>query len=323
MDHPKLEYLGSGIDGRMPPESWLDTLDGKRTKLREVDLDKNIQITEVDKTKSAQTSKSKKRSTKAGGHAGLKPHQSLGLEGKLTAMRDTSKYSKHSEFQKTTKIAWMIEETSRDPENITRAREGKPPIHYTKYERELSGFILEHVEVKQEEERRRGTGATDIPPIKDLEGEDDVDKLNKYIHDLQSQPNSKSRQKIWQEIASACWMFLNKKRYTHYVDSIHLGASIHASVTAQHSKTGFLAGAGAKGMEFVDAGAEVGHQRESSSVSKIRVTRGTIESDVVTSEEVIKASLSPVTDLINDKSKELMVVMKSLMRAYTRTHGKL
>ena len=214
----------------------------------------------------------------------------------------------------------MLQDTSQDPHIIKR--EGtNPPIHYTKYERELSQFILEYIDTMQTEASTKGgeeATATYLGKmIKDLKEGDSVARLEEYLQHARSE--KELCQQIQQTLANACCAFIKEKPYTHYVKSITLGAIQQESYVSEDSNHNISAGAHVTGLDVVDGSLEGGHQVDSKSNITRNESRGTIDSDngKVIAEEVIEASMEPVSSLINKKSRELKIIVEWLLKYYS------
>jgi hypothetical protein len=157
----KLDYLGRGVDCREPEQTWLEKLDDYGAeKIRDLDpSERNIIENPVQKNKTEsrnETTESKKR---VEGSLKVTPHKGINLGGELKVKRDSSKTTKYREESRSTRIVTMRKDTSQDPDIVKRDGDGtNPPIHYSKYEKELSQFILEHIGTMQTEAstKRRG-----------------------------------------------------------------------------------------------------------------------------------------------------------------------
>ena len=121
----------------------------------------------------------KKSTTNAEGNFNVKPHPVMHLGGKLTAKHDTSKMWMSHKIHHITKRVVMYDDTSKDPGTIMRNN-----THYTKYECELSQFILDHIDELQREAKNESAADEEMnlgKEIADLEGEDAVAKLEVYL----------------------------------------------------------------------------------------------------------------------------------------------
>ena len=310
------DYLGRGVDGRTPRESWLDALDAYSSeKIRNVHpKEENIIVTPVSQYKSEFNSQTKKSSMNADVNLNAKPHSMLQLGGKLTAKRDTSKMWKTHKSHNITRRIIMSDNISKDPDTISR-----DDTYYSKYECELSQFILEHIcelqRVAKEESEDENLGKE----ITDFKGEDAIAKLDDYLNDVRQRKKSESTQHLWQIVADACCAFMDAKKYTHYVHNIVLGASSQERFDEDHSSSDISGGVQGKGGDYVDVGATGGHHKEKKRNSIMKDTRGKVDSSgAVTNEEVIDVALSPVSDLINKKSRELKVLMEGLLCCYNQ-----
>ena len=281
----KADYLGRGVDCRERKETWLDKLDRYTTeKIRDFS-DGSVTENPVSKKKTEsrnETTESKKR---VEGSVKVTPHRGINLRGELKVRRDSSKMTKCRIDSRSTKIVIMLQDTSQDPHIIKRDGTD-PPIHYTKYEKELSQFILEHIDAMQTEASTKGgeeaTATCLGKMIKDLKEGDSVARLEEYLQHARSE--TESCQQIWQALANACCSFINEKPYTHYVKSITL--DVRKSKT---TKT---------------------------------LDRGEVQS--AEDSEVIEASMEPVSSLINKKSRDLKIIMERLLKCYSRTdQGKM
>ena len=319
----KLDYLGRGVDCRELEENWLHKLDRYNTKkIRDFsEKDGNIIENPVTTNKTElrnETTESKKR---VEGSVKVTPHKSINLGGELKVKRDSSTTTRCRIDSRSTKIVTLNEDTSQDLHIIKR--EGTdPPIHYTKYEKELSQFILDHIGTMQTEASTKGQGkeatATCLGKmIKDLKEGDSVARLDEYLQHARTQ--KELCQQTWQTLANACCAFIKEKPYTHYVKSITLGAIQQELYESKDSNHDVSAGIRGTGVNVVDGSLEGGHQVDSKSNVTRNESRGTIESDSgkVTAEEVIEASMEPVSSLINKKSRELKIIMEWLLKSYS------
>ena len=320
----KLDYLGRGIDCREPVETWLVQLDlslyatEKIRDFNEGHASIIENIVTMKKTESRdETTESKKR---VEGSVKVTPHSSINLGGELTVKRDSSTTTKYKINRHLIRIFTLKEDTSQDLDIIKR--EGTDlPIHYTKYEAKLSQFILDNIDAMQAEASTKGgeeataTATCLGKMIKDLKEGDSVARLEEYLQHARSQ--KESCQQIWQALANACYSFINEKpyMYTHYVKSITLGAIEDESEESMDSHHDTSAGIHVTGF---DASLEGEHQAVRKSDTTKNLARGTVQSDeTVTAEEVIEASLEPVSSLINKKSQELKVIMERLLKCYS------
>ena len=215
----KLDYLGRGVDGRTPRDTWLDALNTySASKVQDIHTgNKNIKIMKVN---TGNCEKNENRELNAGGSLSVTAHESFQLGGKLQVKRDTLHSETCRTVFKTTTVLTMVDDTSNDP-NIL----GKPPTHYTNYERELSQFILEHIEAQQDKQHVEASGSDTGKPIRDLKGKDPVARLDDYLKDLRGRKKIETSQRLWEELANACCAFLDKYKFTHYVYNLKLGAS--------------------------------------------------------------------------------------------------
>ena len=316
VDLKKIDYLGRGVDGRTPPETWLDELDAYSSeKIR--DLHPEGENFKADYQVHRRISESRSQLglsvMRAKGKLGVNLHPALQLGAKLSAKRDTSKKLEKHKYHNITRRMTMIDDTSKDPGTITR--NGK---HYTKYECQLSQFILEHIEFLQRKANKESAADKYLGrEITDLKGEDAVVKLEEYFGDVRERKKSESTQHLWQMVADACCSFMDEKKYTHYVYHIVLGASSQDSFDERESSIELSGGINAKGTDSVDVGMKGGFQKARKGNSVTKDTRGEVDSDgVVTNEEVIGVKLKPVSVLINRKSWELKVLIEGLLCCY-------
>jgi hypothetical protein len=319
----KLDYLGRGVDCREPEEKWLEKLDDYGAeKIRDLSpKDGNIIPNPVQKKKTE--SRNEKTESKKGveGNVKVTPHKSINLGGELKVKRDSSKTTKYRIEIHSTRIVTMRKDTSQDPDIVKRDGTN-PPIHYTKYEKELCQFILEHIDTMQTEASTKGgeeaTATCLGKMIKDLEKGDPVARLEEYLQHARSA--KELHQQTCQTLTNACCTFIKKEKpYTHYVKSITLGASEHESCESQDSNRNTSGGAHITGFESVDGSLKGGHQASSNSTATTNESRGKIDSDsgTVTAEEVIEAKMEPVSSLINRKSRELKIIMERLLQYHS------
>ena len=116
------DYLGRGVDGRTPPETWLDALDQySREKVRNVHpKEENISVKPVALYRSQSRYKMNKSTTNAEGNFSVIPHPTVHLGGKLMAEHDTSKMWTSHKIRHITKMVVMYDDASKDPGTITR-----------------------------------------------------------------------------------------------------------------------------------------------------------------------------------------------------------
>ena len=147
-----MDYLGRGVDCRELEETWLDKLDCYNTaKIRDFNEgDGSITVNPVTKKKTESRNKTTDSKKRVEGSVKVTPHRSINLRGELKVKRDSSKMTKCRIDSRSTRIVTMRQDTSQDPHIIKRDGTD-PPIHYTKYEKELGQFILEHIGTMQTE----------------------------------------------------------------------------------------------------------------------------------------------------------------------------
>ena len=322
VDPTKLDYLGRGVDCREPRETWLEMLDAYGAdKIRDLAPNSgNVKQTPVQKNKTESSNETIESKKGVEGNAKVSPHKAINLGGELKVHRDISRTTKCRIDSWSTKIVTMCEDISKDPNIINRG--GDPPIHYTKYEIELSRFILEHIETMQTDTASEGKEPKCLEKkIKDLERGDPVAMLEDYLQYARS--NKEICQQIRQILANACCFFINKEKpYTHYVRSITLGAIQQESYESQDSNCDISGGAQVSTPDVVDGSLKGGYQAANNSLITRNESRGHIDFDSgnVTVEEVIEASMEPVSSLINKKSRELKVIMEWLLQCYSHTN---
>ena len=298
---PKLDYLGKGIDCRKPSNTWLDELDHAEYKVRNLDPQK-IQINPVTKRRKETRDGITESKIEGEGNISAKPHESLQLGANLEGKKGISKTTKYEIEIIITKIAKMRKDVREDLNPII----GRDGTHYTKYEEELSQFILEHMETK---------GAS----LKDLKGDNSVTKLDSYLNVQHARAKGESAKPIWQTIADACDSFVKEKMpYTQYASSISLGAVRVVSHKSQDSSSDIAGGFQGKAMDIAGTNLKAGCLLVDNMKITSNWTRGEIDSsETVKVEEVIEAILEPVSSLINSKSQELEVIMKTLLQSYS------
>ena len=329
VDLEKLKYLGKGVDGRTPPETWLTALDKySADNIRDLNEQHlNIDVKKVENTTTKRDVDTVRTDWNVEAHFGITPHPTVPvqLEGDLTAKRTMKKMTNFSLVRKTTRVATMLDDTSNDPNIITRAC--KPPTHYTKFECQLSQFVLEYIAKEQEEadwlsshEATDSTGRDLGKKIKDLKGEDVVAKLDDYFNDVRKRKAKKSRQRLWQMVGNACTEYLNEKRHTHYVSNIVLGALSYKTKTKQDSSTELSGGGQISAGERVrlHQGGGVSTVANGETESTTDIGKMDDKGNVVR-EEIIEVNLKPVTQLINKHSREL----KTLMTAHLKLHNQI
>jgi hypothetical protein len=341
----ELDYLGRGVDCREPKDTWLDKLDAHGgSKLRDLAPNVgNIIQNSVQKNKTEWRNETTESKKGIEGNVKVTPHKGLRLGGELKVKRygseTTKKYGVHS-FS--TRIVTMRKDTSQDPDIVKRDGTD-PPIHYTKYQKELSQFILEHIGTMQTEASTKGgEDATCLGKmIKDLKEGDPVARLEEYLQHTRSE--KELYQLACQTLVNACCSFIKEKPYTHYVKSITLGAIeqdsgyksqdssrayvIDGSLEGYHqavSKDSGYNSPDSTGANVVDDSLEGGHQAISKSNVTRNLSRGKIDSGTVTADAVIEASMEPVSSLINKTSRELKTIMERLLQYYsTADQGKV
>ena len=318
-DDSKLNYLGCGVDCRKTRNALLEDLDNGEYKIRELapndgNIIRNRVLSNKIETRN-ETTKSKKG---VEGSVKVTPYRSINLSKEVKVKRDSNESKKYRIASHSTRIVMMNKDTSHDPHIVKREGTGTdPPIHYTKYEQELSQFILEHIETEASTKGGEEATATYFGKmIKDLKEGDSVARLEELIQHARSQ--EQSYQQIWQVLENACSSFMQEKPYTHYVRSITLGALQQELCESQDSNRNTLAGIHGTTFNAVDVSGQVGQELVRSSALTRNESRGTVQSDgTVTAEEVIEACMEPVSSLINKKSQELKTVMKRILQYYT------
>lgn len=323
-DSTKLDYLGRGVDCRQSSDTWLKKLDNYGAeKVRELDPNnKNMKIKPVSKRETLSCENTTETKKGMGGKINAMPHQSVKLYGELVAKQDTSKYTKCKIEYQSTRIVTMLDDTSLDPHIIIRK---DPPTHYTKYEKELSQSILEHIKGMQTKAGTNGGEESRClgKMIKDLKDDNPVARLEEYLQYARSE--KELCQQIWQTLANACCCFIkDEKPFTHYVKSITLGATQQESYESQDSSRDISGGVHLSGFNVIDGSIRGGQQATSKSAVTRNQARGEIDdSGAVITEEVIEACMAPVSSLINEKSQELKTIMKRLLQCYScPNHGK-
>jgi hypothetical protein len=318
----KSDYLGRGVDSKEPKDTWLDKLATYgASKIRDLaPNDGNIIENPVNKEKKKLGNETTEGKKGVEGSLNVTPHRVLKLGGELKVKRDSSKTTKYQEKSRSTRTVTMIDDTSKDPDIVKRDGTN-PPIYYTKYEQELCQFILKHIDTKQTEASTKGgEEATCLGKmIKDLEKGDPVARLEEYLEHARSA--KELYQQTCQTLANACCSFIAKKPYTHYVRSITLGAIQQKSYELQDSNHDTSGGAHVTGADVVDGSIKGGHQAVGKSDVTSKLSRGKYDSDsgTVTVEEVIEASMEPVSSLINERSRELKIIMGRLIQYYICT----
>ena len=275
----------------------------------------------VSQHKSESSCHMKKSTTNAEGNFNVKPHPVTQLGGKLTAKHDTSKLWRSHKVRHITRRVVMYDDASKDPGTIMRNN-----THYTKYECELSQFILDHIDELQREAKNESAADEEMnlgKEVADLEGEDAVAKLDVYLGDIRRRNKSESTQQLWQIVADACCAFMEERQYTHYVHNIVLGASIQELSHVAQSSTDVSGEVHGKGGGYAGVGASGNLHKEMKRNSTMKDIRGTADfsTGFVTKEDVIDVAVNPVSSLINRKSRELKVLMEGLLSSYSQ-HGK-
>jgi hypothetical protein len=227
-------------------------------------------VKSVSQYESEFTSQLKKSTTNAQGNFNIKPHPGLQLGGKLTAKHDTSKMWKSHKIRHITRRVIMYDDASKDPGTITRNY-----THYTKYECELSRFILEYIGELQREAKRECVSDEDVnlgKAIADLSGENAVANLEVYLDDIRQRKKSESTQQLWQIVADACCAFMEERTYTHYVHNIVLGASSQESSNVALSSSDVSGEVQGKGAGYANVGASGNLHKETkrNNIKKIK-----------------------------------------------------
>ena len=324
VDSEKLKYLGKGVDGRTPPETWLTSLDTySADSIRDLNpTHLNIEVKKVEKTNIEVVTETEEIDFNTETDVGIEPHPTVPVKlgWNLTAKLNIEKTSNSKLVWKTTKVVIMFDDTSNDPNIITRGC--KPPTHYTKYERQLSQFILEYIAAKQKEQDSQAADSTGTDlgkKIKDLKGEDEVAKLDDYLNDVRARKETKSRQSLWQMVTNACTAFLNEEEHTHYVSNIVLGAVLRKAKTTTTTDAGMSGGGNVEGGNMVRLDSHTGVTIRSDGEEKITALIGEMDDEnKVVKEEIIEANLKPVTRLINKKSQELKTIMTALLKQHDK-----
>ena len=298
---PKLDYLGKGIDCRKPSDTvtWLDELDHADYRVRNLDP-KKIRTKSVTKGRKETRDGIIESKIEGEGSISATPHESLQLSANLEGKKGISKTTKYEIEIITTKIATMHKDVSEDLNPII----GRDGAHYTKYEEELSRFILKHIM------ETKGANLN-------LKGDNSVIMLDSYLDVQHARAKGESAKPIWQTIADACDSFVQEKvPYTQYASSISLGAVRVVSHKLQDSSSDIAGGFQGKVMDIANANLKAGCNL----VNKINITsnwtRGKIDSSgTVQVEEVIEIILEPVSNLLN--TQELETIMKRLLQLYS------
>ncbi len=317
VDDSKLDYLGRGVDCREPKDTWLDKLDSYGgPKIRDLAPNNgNINPNLVKKDEINKGNENVESKKGVEGNLKVTPHRVLNLGGELKVKRDSGKTTKYRKEIHSTRTVTMKDDTSQDPHIVKTDGTN----HCTKYEKELSQFILERIDKLQTEASTKG-GEEAIclgKMIKDLKKGDAVARLEEYVQHARGSAKELC-QPIWQTLADICCSFIEEKPYTHYVKSITLGASEHESYDSQDSNCDTSAGAHVMVVDVVDGSLKGGQQAVNKSNVTSNVSRGKYNSDsgTVTAEEVIKAKMKPVSSLIT-KSQELKIIMERLLQCYS------
>ena len=312
-DDSKLNYLGCGVDCRKTRTALLEDLDNVEYKIRELaSNDGNIIRNRVLSNETEAMNETTESKKGVEGSVKVTPYRSINLGGELKVKRDSNESKKYRKARHSTRIVTMNKDTSHDP-HIVKREGTDPPIHYTQYEKELSQFILEHIET--EASTKGGKVAMCLGKmIKDLKGDDSIARLEELLQHARKE----LRQQTWQTLMDACCSFIKEKPYTHYVRSIKLGALRQELCESQDSNRNTSAGVHGTGFDTVDISGQVGQEVVRNSAFTRNESRGTVQSDgTVTAEEVIEARMEPVSSLINKKSQELKIIMERLLQYYT------
>ena len=220
---------------------------------------------------------------------GIKPHECANLFGEVTAKRYTCPKTEHRETLKTTKTMKIKRKS----------------IKCKKYDNDLCKFIIEYIEENQEEQIDQGKRFTNRNP---------KDRLKEYLL-----PADKSKEvplQMWQMVATACSLFLDKTMFTHYVSGIKLGARQQESTNSKECGTKAACGAGVNACQGASFSAQGQYQIESERNVSTKEEIGVIDehSNDVTKEEVIEVTLTPVFELIEHDA--LHVIMQALLRCH-------
>lgn len=292
----KQDYLGRGANCRTPRNTWLNKLDIYRGNKVVACDSKSVKVTPIAE-KHLEAVNETNQCTKSGGCGmNIKPHECARLYGELTVNCSTSTTAK---CQKKCIVTKKVAMTSIDPDILSK--DGGTQ-QCTKYERGLCEFILKYIEEMQKEQTDLGK------QIADLKDGNPEDKLEKYLSD------AKKSKEIWQMVADACSLFLDETKYTHYVSCIGLGAVQHESMKSKEHSTNIAFKAGGNAIESVDCSCQAQYQSRREENATIIDERGEIDdsTDSVTTEEVIEVTLTPVFELI--KNKSLRFLMKALLQ---------
>ena len=284
------DYLGRGVDCRTQSNTWPDSGDGL------ISHDKmEIEVTPIVITH--QEVFHEKVQSITGGECGMgiKPHECAKLFGEVTAKRYTCTKIKHQEMLKTTKTVKIKRKS----------------IKCKKYDHDLCRFIVEYIEGNQEEQIDQGKRFTNRNP---------KDRLEEYLS--AAEKSKEVLLQMWQTVATACSLFLDETKSTHYVSGIKLGARQQESTNSKECGTKVACGAGVNVCQGASFSAQAQCQKGSERSVSTKEERGVINehSDDVTKEEVIEVTLTPVFELIEHEA--LRVIMQALLRCHQHQGSK-
>ena len=287
----KIDYLGRGVDCRTPKHTWFDKLDNYSGD--GIIAQKKMDIVEIPITTTREEAVDETVQSITGGECGMgiKPHEYVNMFGEVTAKRYTCTATKHREMTKTTKAAKIKSKS----------------IKCKKYDQDLCKFIVEYIEENQEEQTDQGKRFTNRNP---------KDRLEEYLS------AAKDPSSMWQTVATACSLFLDKTKFTHYVSCAKLGARQHESLEWKKSGTNVACGAGVNACQGASCSAQAQCQRGSERNIFTKEERGVIDesSGAVTTEEVIEVTMTPVFELI--EHKDLCVIMQALLHCHQHQGSK-
>ena len=291
----KIDYLGRGVDCRTPKDTWFNKLDnysGDR-----IIAQKKMDIIEIPITTTREEAVDETVQSITGGECGIgiKPHECVNLFGEVTAKRYTCTAIKHRETIKVTKMMQI------------------KSIKCKKYEQGLCEFIIEYIKENQEEHIDLGKRPTNRNP---------KDRLEEYLSAAKKSKDPSSLLWMWQTVANACSLFLDKTMSTHYVSGIKLGAGQQESTDSKECGTNVACGAGVNTCQVASCSAQAQYQRGSKRSIFMKEERGVIDkrSGAVTTEEVIEVTLTPLFELIEHKN--LHKIMQELLRYHEHKGSK-
>ena len=336
LDHyhrQKVQYLGRVVDCSNPMtyKEWWRLLDANdRDPVRKIADDaKNLDVNPTTSTDTVKEEREEESSTQTDCSTTLTPYKGIKVGSGFHLERRNTASTKTSMKYKATATITFLEDTSKDPHGVT----GSDNTHYTKFEIDLCGHILQEIDIKlreniveiEKETERKDDEITEVKeklePMKNMLDKllkDKVDlSVTKFEKFVQNSSDSQGDVLTWRMVADACTSYIDRKQFrsTHYVHCITLGTTVQESEISE-SKTITNSGKGEmQGSDCVDAKVEIESKTFHKSKSTTMLTRGAEDK-----QEVINITTRAVSDLISDKSPTFLK-LKGVMEVLIKRHN--